>query len=512
MLNVLLVDDEPWVLEGLRTMIDWNRLGFHVCGEAVNSIDAFRQIQEYQPELVITDINMPEISGLELIEKSNRLLPYPPKFIVLSGYDDFHYALTAMQQRVVEYLLKPIDDDEIESLLVKLANQIRAETAARRIESNRHLYAVNHVINRLILGEYSLSLAEQARLSMNLSGDQQLICMMIEGVNDLVACGQWGKRFFSPICAFPFQDSAGRCGLLVLSETISNEQLRDFSQSLFGELRARSDHPGIIAISDRATGIETIRGLYMQTIEVRRLKRNQQKQGVFYYQDIHKVQQRSFPKINFQQLIESVETGNMGGIENSICKIFDLWSNDLPDIEMVRVSIADLELKICRLLAEMNGDPAEFMQQVQIKQGNQGELDEIRGLKDYLHSLCILGATKLTALREQNEHNTIFQVIQYVDQEFRSKLQLQELAIQFHMNSAYLGQLFKKYTGKSFNEYLNEKRIEEAKKLLKRTQIKISKVALQVGYPNADYFNNKFKQYTGVLPSVYRGVTENRQQ
>jgi two-component system response regulator YesN len=152
------------------------------------------------------------------------------------------------------------------------------------------------------------------------------------------------------------------------------------------------------------------------------------------------------------------------------------------------------------------------VQQVQIKQGNQGELDEIRGLKDYLHSLCILGATKLTALREQNEHNTIFQVIQYVDQEFRSKLQLQELAIQFHMNSAYLGQLFKKYTGKSFNEYLNEKRIEEAKKLLKRTQIKISKVALQVGYPNADYFNNKFKQYTGVLPSVYRGVTENRQQ
>lgn len=78
------------------------------------------------------------------------------------------------------------------------------------------------------------------------------------------------------------------------------------------------------------------------------------------------------------------------------------------------------------------------------------------------------------------------------------------MAQKFHMNPAYLGQLFKKETGKPFNEYLNMKRIEEAKRLLKRTTMKISEIALQVGYPNTDYFLSKFKQATGVLPSAYK--------
>lgn len=512
MMNVLLVDDEPWVLEGLRTMVDWNRLGFQVCGEAINSNDAFQQIQEHRPELVITDINMPEISGLELIEKSNRLLPHPPKFVVLSGYDDFQYALTAMQQRVVEYLLKPIDDEEIETLLLKLAEQIQEETASKKLEANRQLFAVNHVINRLILGEYNSSLEEQASLSMNLTGGQQMLCMIIETAHDLVDFGPWGMSFFPLGLVFPFQDSAGRCGFIVLGEMISDGQLFEIAQSLLTDLRARTGRSGVIAISNRDTGIESIPGLYLQSVEVRRIRRNQQKQGIFYYRDIHRVEQPNFPKMKFKQLIESVESGNFRGIESSVAGIFEPWFNSLPDMEMVRVSVSDLELKICKLLTEMNGDPAEFMRQVQVDYEGQDERDEVRTLKGYVQSLCLLGAAKLEALREENEHNTIFQVIQYVDQEFRNKLQLRELAAKFHMNSAYLGQLFKQYTGKPFNEYLNEKRIEEAKRLLKRTQTKISKVALQVGYPNADYFNNKFKQYTGVLPSVYRGVTENGQQ
>ncbi|WMT40794.1 response regulator [Paenibacillus sp. D2_2] len=512
MMNVLLVDDEPWILEGLRTMVDWNRFGFRVCGEAMNSNEAFRQIEEHRPDLVFTDINMPEISGLELIEKSNRLLQHPPKFVVLSGYDDFQYAITAMQQRVVEYLLKPIDDEEIEALLLKLGEQIREEEAAKQLEANRQLFAVNHVINRLILGEYNSSLVEQAHVSMNLTDTQQMVCMIMETAYDLVDFGPWGMSFFPPGLVFPFQDSAGRCGFIVLVEMIPDGQFHEITQSLLSDLKARSDRSGVIAISDRDTGIEAIRGLYLQSVEVRRIRRNQEKQGVFYYRDIHRIEQPDIPKAKFKQLIESVESGNLQQIESGIISIFETWFCSLPDMEVVRVCVSDLELKICKWLTEMNGDPAGFMRQVQIDFAGQDELDEMKMLKGYVHSLCLLGATQLGALRKENEHNTIFQVIQYVDLEFRNKLQLRELAAKFHMNSAYLGQLFKQYTSKPFNEYLNEKRIEEAKKLLKRTQTKISKVALQVGYPNADYFNNKFKQYTGVLPSIYRGVTENRQQ
>jgi two-component system response regulator YesN len=98
-----------------------------------------------------------------------------------------------------------------------------------------------------------------------------------------------------------------------------------------------------------------------------------------------------------------------------------------------------------------------------------------------------------------------------VDLEFRSKLQLQDIAKQFHMNSAYLGQLFRKETGRSFSDYLNEKRIEAAKGLLKRTQLKISDIALQVGFSNTDYFIDKFKGRVGSSPSVYKNANKNKQ-
>lgn len=138
MLKVLIVDDEPWVLEGLRTMIDWGKFGYEVCGEAQNGTDAMRLIQENKPELVLTDINMPVINGLELITKLNEVMEKPPKFVILSGYDDFKYARTALRQRVNEYLLKPIDDEEIEALLSRITPIIQNEIASTRglIKSN----------------------------------------------------------------------------------------------------------------------------------------------------------------------------------------------------------------------------------------------------------------------------------------------------------------------------------------------------------------------------------------
>lgn len=134
MLQVLLVDDEPWVLEGLRTMVNWEEHGFQVCGEALDGPEALVKMQELRPELVVTDIHMPVISGLELIERSKRLLARPPKFVILSGYDDFNYALTAMRQRVAEYLLKPIDEDEFGAILDRLGQMIAEE---RELEQSK---------------------------------------------------------------------------------------------------------------------------------------------------------------------------------------------------------------------------------------------------------------------------------------------------------------------------------------------------------------------------------------
>lgn len=180
MLKVLIVDDEPWVLEGLRTMIDWEKFGYEVCGEAQNGTDAMRLIQENKPELVLTDINMPVINGLELITKLNEVMEKPPKFVILSGYDDFKYARTALRQRVNEYLLKPIDDEEIEALLSRITPIIQNEIASNEDFDKKQFFIVNNIINRLIQGEYNENLELLTRNTLKLQVDAELMCILIE--------------------------------------------------------------------------------------------------------------------------------------------------------------------------------------------------------------------------------------------------------------------------------------------------------------------------------------------
>ncbi|MNJ39516.1 Bifunctional transcriptional activator/DNA repair enzyme AdaA [compost metagenome] len=203
-------------------------------------------------------------------------------------------------------------------------------------------------------------------------------------------------------------------------------------------------------------------------------------------------------------LFDRVAAGDMEKIDVYVKEFLASYGGNLPDIELIKAYVANLELMICQLISEMNGDPDTLMKGLQLEHGTLGSMADYSLIERYVHQLCVQTAARLCELKQENECNTIFHVIQYVDREFQRRLQLQELARQFHMNSAYLGQLFKKNTGKSFNAYLNEKRIEEAKRLLKRTQMKISDVAIQVGYPNTDYFINKFKMQTGVLPSAYK--------
>lgn len=120
MLKVLFVDDEPYVIEGLRDMLDWSAFGFSLCGEASNGIDALEIMRLCNPDLVITDIKMPVMDGPELIKQSSELLHSKAKFIILSGYNDFQYAQKAMLYSVSDYLLKPLDDDELQKYVAKM--------------------------------------------------------------------------------------------------------------------------------------------------------------------------------------------------------------------------------------------------------------------------------------------------------------------------------------------------------------------------------------------------------
>ncbi|MEK4038724.1 response regulator [Paenibacillus sp. FSL F4-0122] len=511
MLKVLIVDDEPWVLEGLRTMIDWGKFGYEVCGEAQNGTDAMRLIQENKPELVLTDINMPVINGLELITKLNEVMEKPPKFVILSGYDDFKYARTALRQRVNEYLLKPIDDEEIEALLSRITPIIQNEIASNEGFDKKQFFIVNNIINRLIQGEYNENLELLTRNTLKLQADAEVMCILIEPASSMNPYQPQISDYFSKENFCFFQDGSGRAGIILQSASIGNESLESIVNQMYSDLTEQSPEPVFLALSSRMVGVSSIREIYRQALEVWKRKTHQQKRGVFYYSELRNLKKEEPHEDHFRQLLHKVQTNDTEQIQPCVKEAFTAFVENLLTLEVVKAKVAHLELTICRIIAQMNGDPDTIMIKLQQEYGNLGELSDYFILSRYVQSLCERAAVYLSELEQQNEQNTIYKVIQYVDREFRNKLKLQDLAQQFHINSTYLGQLFRKQTGQGFSEYLNAKRIEEAKSLLKRTQLKISDIAVQVGFSNTDYFIDKFKLLVGVVPSVYKNENKNQQ-
>lgn len=511
MLKVLIVDDEPWVLEGLRTMIDWEKYGFEVCGEAQNGVDAMRLIQEYKPHLVLTDINMPVINGLELIANLNKIMAKPPKFVVLTGYDDFMYARTALRQRVNEYLLKPIDDEEIEALLNRITPIIRSEIASNEEFDKKKLFIVNNIINRLIQGEYNENLELLSKDALGFEIDAELQCVLTDPVSFMNPFNPQVTEYFPKDCSCFFQDGSGRAGFILQSTSVSIESLELIVNKICSDVDEQSQKPVIVAVSSRMTGVRSIREIYLQALDLWKRKTHQQKRGVFYYSELGRIKKEELPVADFKQLLDKVKDNDVQQIQSCVTKGFASFVENRLTIEVVQVKVAHFELTLCRLIAQMNGDPDTLMTKLQQEYGNLGDLSDYYVLSRYVLSLSMQATEYLSELKQGNERNTIYNVIQYVDREFRNKLKLQDLARQFHINATYLGQLFRKQTGQSFSEYLNDKRIEEAKSLLKRTQMKISDIALHVGFSNTDYFIDKFKMIVGVVPSVYKNENKNHQ-
>lgn len=507
MLKVIIVDDEPWVLEGLRTMVDWGKYGFEVCGEALNGPDALKLIQEQQPELVLTDINIPAINGLELITRLNEVMAKPPRFVILSGYDDFQYAKIALRQRVEQYLLKPIDDEEIEMLLSRLGSIIQNEIASEEENRKRQASICSHLLARFIQGEDNEELRHLAHHLLKLQPDTELVCILIPAASSGLDTELDMNGGFPWELSCAFQDSEGRHGLLVQSASLTPEGLEAAAILLQRELAERQTEPVAVVVSDRLTGIGSLRELYLQTLEVWKLKYRREKNRIFYYSDLKKLRsEREFHEDSFRELLQKVKAGDTAELLSNVRDAFAIFAGKLLTVEEVQAEVAHLEMTLCRQVMEMKGDPDRIMSRLQAEHGSLGGLGDYFLLSHYVHKLCMETAGYLAELKRANEGNTMYNVIQYVDLEFRGKLQLQDLARHFHMNSTYLGQLFRKETGRSFSEYVNEKRIEAAKGLLKRTQLKISDIAQQVGFSNTDYFIDKFKGIVGVPPSVYKNA------
>lgn len=507
MLKVLLVDDEPYVLEGLSTMVDWAAYGFSV-DTAANGEDALEIANTADPDLIITDIKMPGMNGTEFIRRSLENHS-SAEFVILSGYDDFSYAKEAMRYHVCDYLLKPIDDEDLDKLISKMAAQICKKRAKADTDSRQLSFITNQCINRLIKGEMKESLQKRIRALLDMDDEERVQCILIDcepiaikkdgGVKNLIE-----KKLGTSFHRHLFEDDMGRYGIIVTEKMSIFSTIEAFAKSLICELKEANAGSPTAAVSLPGKGPLSFSAIYRQASYALNYKFFTGPSDVILYREVGDQHlKRDLCTDDFHFLLESVRLGNNRKTEAILDQLFENFSKNLRVPESIVAYLRCFDLELIRLIMDMDGDPDHF---AGTTLGLKNEMDHLtmNELKNSFLAHCRRASEYLETIRQSHPHTVVNEIKNYIKDNYHKNIKLKHIAKVFYMNPIYLGQVFIRSTGMHFTDYLNTIRIEEAKKLLRRSDMQIQEIARTVGFKDAKYFSYKFKTATNLAPSAFR--------
>ncbi len=705
MYRVIVVDDEPMMLEGWQTMVDWATYGFELCGLATDGQEGLELARELRPDLLITDISMPILDGIGLIQALRKEPNLSMRTIIVSGYSEFDYVKQALQCEVDHYVLKPVLGEEMHEILAELKvaldhshiqrqqmqqeteaavaaailRLLRAEEAtipayiirllgiqpehqlriivgaaseeeqpaqrklvatstdrqvqpiagATRSEADRlntsaqpneqieqqqihsktaQSASVRHQrgsrkreevsgailkpsymtsaqrltegtaamddahYNRLNSGQMQIDRAsgspgehlhgfishslessvvqpiqsEQKKPDVQASSDIVLsklngellhrkasVDVQDEGeplIHDAVQCPLPGKTDevqskdpmiqLAAACrsaghiAWTFADSPEHTGLLLITEPLGGRQLSTLLEQC-KEIVTSASFVDLTAYqlycSRGSQQVEELPGLYARAMELRRCSGSAA--GIIVDEDL-KRERQPMPDYRLDEvqecalhLLQWIQQGNHEQIRDAVDQLPKRWGGqEVPD-SILRVLIRHLLSELLHRAQRREAAGAiDSASCLRLLLGSQAD-DPADWSLHTLKRLC-LRASEYSVSKPRSNKGTAADIIseakRYMQEHYREKIQLQELAQRFNLNAVYFGQQFKRELGCSFNDYVHRLRIEEAQKLLRRTDMKVAEIAALLGYHDSDYFTNKYKTLTGELPSVYK--------
>ncbi|PWW07184.1 two-component system response regulator YesN [Paenibacillus cellulosilyticus] len=519
MYKVLVVDDEPFMLEGWEAMVDWEAYGYELCGTSTNGEDALDLIRACDPDLVVTDIRMPVVDGLQLIRTMKEELGHTAITVIVSGYSEFGYAQQALRYQVEHYLLKPLVTDEIHNLLRELAGPLEERRIAEASAIKDQAAAIAAAIVDLIHAREPHAVNAAARL---LGANERTRCrlMMVESIGNLDGNGeaetggiplQDQLRTFAEYCfdgsgqAWLFAETPGRTGLLVCDDDLDDKRL----EARLRETGIRLGWPTpklALYCSGSTYGPAGVRDLYRQTMELRSRASITNQAGIYAYRERETAREWRLDDLltYVGALLQAIESNDRACIVRTVNELVLCFDRIGAEEHWLNTTIQHIRGELLRRYAESedsSGDAAEWLRQL-LRSDSANHVCT----GDSLKRVCVQAADRLLVkeVPTQTSGTPISKAVDYLKLHFREKIRLQELADRFHLSAAYFGQQFKRETGYSFHDYILHLRIEEARKLLRRTDMLVSDIAAALGYQDSDYFSDKFKAVTGELPSSYK--------
>lgn len=468
--TIVIAEDEKMIRKGLAAMVQRAPVPVETILEARDGRQALELLQSRPVDLLITDVRMPEMDGIQLVEQV-QALPDPPMVLVISGYDDFSYAVSMLRNGVQDYLLKPVEREKLYEVLTRIQSRLDSRLKARRSGQERYLLALRYLMLNNgrddpqkdgLLREYADQFFEQPYVAVCTREDRLLPegTLLLHNMEELgVVLGPADR-----LQSYPWQGTTGisrpQTGLESLY-TAHAEAFSAWKQSFLagnGVRRYTKTTPlPLQATAEQLTGLVQL-GRWREAVA------------------------------RLDHVLETAATGEVSADEAAaLCGAFAR-------------SLADT----CRGLFDQGDSPLRFEplwsfpSAAAYRQGLAEWLEQIsqRTGQDYA---------------DYESKQKIRRAVAYVQENFRAPINMAVVSNHVSMNYSLFSLLFKQYTGANFVSYLQNLRIEEAKRLLTDTDMRVNEVSARAGFSGEKHFLKVFKAATGLSPTDWRKVSRQRQ-
>lgn len=519
-MKLIIADDEKWVRTTVRTLIPFEKLDMTLACEATNGIEALELCRQHEPDILVTDIMMPGLTGLELIKELRRIMP-KMKIVIISGYNDFEYARTAMKYGITDYLLKPVDENELLQVLERIKKEIGEQARLSKVledgeEQVKKALPVmceaflNQLISRNSMTAEKIR-SELQRYGIEIPNNTFAVCVTapdetIKPDGDRNRFEQYKTlvkrtmKHYTGAVTFPLSQDKTIL-VSILNNDCSRADLEEAFRICRLILERKLDMSISCGVSCTTHQVGMLADIFLKACEA--LETRFWEGGgtlAWYRPDLFSdgksltLSEETLNKITLNLKLSNMQTA-VSYVEG-LCSSMKAERNVKPAIAreffwqflQSIITMLNIQLPFIRQETMVTGEhPYERIKGTLFLSGLEGCINEqIERIYNFYHDKNPL-----------DNNNLVENAKKIIEKNYAGDISLEQVAKHVHLSPAYLSELFKKETGMSFIDYKTIIRIEHAKKLLETPSMSISEISGKVGYSDPKYFSKLFKKITG---------------
>lgn len=535
-IKVFLVEDEMVIRRGIKNSIDWEKEGYIFCGEASDGELAYPMIIKEKPDILITDIRMPFMDGLELCKLVKEELPNI-KILILSGYDEFDYAKEAIRLGVTEYLLKPISSGKLLEALNGVSESIRREKEDKDLvrkymeemrENTEH--EKQKFFEQMIAGNLPMADALETgkKYEMNLSAGMYNLLLFRFTLGEenrksgeLLGEAEYAIKKLTERLEYVFEfqrDVEGWAFLLMAdNEEQMSERVKELSKDLEEIMKNYSTITYFGGIGQPVARLRELEESFREAERALAARFTMELNRIISVEDIRMAQNvDTLDDIEITSFGEIEKTRTMlekflnNGAEDEIDEFVDVYINELPEenlksVLMRQYIIMDAYIVMMSFCEKIEGIEGEMQAQSEELKNSMKTIQTLEEIKNYIRMLL----KKIIGVRDTISGRRYSDIIEIAKDQIRKtymsdEISLNTIAAEVGMSPSYFSSIFSKEMGKTFVEYLTEIRMDRAKELLMCSSMKTSEIGYEVGYKDPHYFSYIFKKTQNCTPKEFR--------